>query len=36
MNTQNLKNIYGKYFPMLYSIALQICHLKKKTEQVFD
>ena len=34
MNTQNLKNIYDKYFPMLYGIALQICHLKNKIEQV--
>ena len=34
MNTLNLKNIYDKYCPMLYSIALQICHSKKKAEQV--
>lgn len=34
MNTQNLKNIYNNNFPMHYSIAWQICHLKNKTEQL--
>ena len=34
MNTLNFKNIYDKYCPMLYSIALQICDSKIKAEQV--
>ena len=33
MNTSNFGNIYDKYCPMLYSIALQICHSRKKAEQ---
>ena len=34
MNTSNFENIYDKYSPILYSIALQICNSKKKAEQV--
>ena len=34
MNNSNFKNIYDNYCPMLYSIALQICHSKMKAEQV--
>ena len=33
MNTSDFENIYDKYCPMLYSIALQICHSRKKAEQ---
>lgn len=34
MNTLNFKNIFDKYCPLLYSVALQICNSKMKAEKV--
>ena len=34
MNIFKINNIYDKHCPILYSIAMQICHSKKKAAQV--
>ena len=34
MSYSNFENIYAKYCPMLYGIALEICHSKKKTAEL--
>ena len=34
MSHSNFENIYDKYCPMLYGIALQICHSKRKAEEL--
>ena len=34
MNILNFNNIYDKQCPILYSIAMQICHSKEKAAQV--
>ena len=34
MRYSNFENIYAKYCPMLYGIALEICHSKKKTAEL--
>ena len=34
MSYSNFEIIYDKYCPMLYGIALEICHSKKKAEEL--
>lgn len=34
MNYSDFENIYDKYCPMLFSIAVEICHSKNKAEEL--
>src|ERR1019366_2856672 len=34
MGYSNFENIYAEYCPMLYGMALEICHSKKKTAEL--